>query len=229
MIGAVPTHEHPAGPAPGRRLRRDAEANRQQILEAAGRLMAERGLSTPLEDIAAAAGVGIATLYRRFPNRDDLVQALFEDRLAAYLADLQAAVTMPDGWEAFHWFLRRASSRQIADRALKELLEQNPGHGAVSDLLERMWPLAGTLVKRAQATGRLRADFAVTDLVFVQQMLVSIGAATAPAGAATWERYLTFVIDGLVSCRDEPTAANRPALTVGDVEALHASHRRPAR
>ncbi|HET9078190.1 MAG TPA: helix-turn-helix domain-containing protein [Acidimicrobiales bacterium] len=219
----MPTEERTTSRAATRRLRRDAEANRQQILEAAGRLMAERGLATPLEDIAAAAGVGIATLYRRFPSREELVEALFEDRLAAYLADLETAAAMPDGWQALTWYLRSASARQVADRALKELLEHDPGHGTVSRLLERLWPLAETLVERARATGRLRRDFTVVDLVFVQQMLASIGTATLPLNATAWERYLTIVVDGMVTSRRDATPPGQPALTVAQLEALHAN------
>lgn len=205
-----------------RQLRRDAEANRRHILEAAGQLMAERGLAAPLEEIAAAAGVGIATLYRRFPTRDDLIEALFEDRVAAYLADLETAARMADGWEGLIWFLKSAAARQIADRALNELLEHDPGPGVIRQLLERVWPLAEQLVKRAKSSGRLRSDFTVADLTLVQQMLVAAGTATSAASDTAWQRYLTLVIDGLVASRPAPSAQKEPALSLDQLEALHA-------
>lgn len=208
--------------APPRRLRRDAEANRRQILQAAGRLMAERGLATPLEDIAAAAGVGIGTLYRRFPTRQALVEALFEDRLAAYLADLQTALAMPNGWYALLWFLRTAARRQIADRALSELIEHDAGTDAIRQLVRQLWPLAETLVERAKATGQLRPDFTATDLAFLQQMLVAVGTATNPHSDTAWQRYLTVLVDGMVAARTQPTTAPVPALTMDELEELHA-------
>lgn len=222
-----PPHRRAPGPAadppaPVRPLRRDAEANRQHILRAAGRLMAERGLATPLDDIAAAAGVGVGTLYRRFPTRAALVEALFHDRLAAYLADLQAAAAMADGWEGMLWFLRRAAARQIADRALTELLEHDIGTEAIRQLIDRIWPLGEALVERAKATGRLRPDFDVSDLAFLQQMLVAVGAAVQPLRPTAWERYLDFVIDGIVAARSAPTVAAEPALTLQELHDLHA-------
>ena len=73
-------------PGPSRPLRADAEANRQRILGAATAVFSERGLAVPMEEIAAAAGVGVGTLYRRFPDRHHLIEALFEERLAAIVA-----------------------------------------------------------------------------------------------------------------------------------------------
>lgn len=222
------TMDQHAPAAPGaerpreRPLRRDAETNRRQILEAAGRLMAARGLAIPLEDIAAEAGVGIATLYRRFPTRDDLIAALFRDRLDAYFADMEAAVARPDGWEALVWFLEAAAARQIADRGLAELVEHDSGQAAVSQIRERMWPLATTLVERAKATGRLRPDFTVSDLALVQHMVVTVGATTHPVSDTAWRRYLTILLDGLATSRPGPTPLPEEALTTDEVDAVHA-------
>jgi len=203
-----------------RRLRRDARANRQRILEAAGHLMAEHGLTIPLEDIAADAGVGIGTLYRRFPHRDDLVEALFEDRLAAYVADLETAVAMPDGWDALVWCVGRSATRQLADRALSELIEHSLGPGPIRQLREQVLPLVERLVDHARASGRLRPDFTVSDLVLVQRMLVSVGTTTAPESDTAWRRYLTILLDGMVTRRSEPTAMTDAALTVGQLKKL---------
>lgn len=208
-----------------RPLRRDAEANRQHILQAAGQLMAERGLAVPLEDIAAAAGVGIGTVYRRFPARSDLIEALFQDRLGSYLADLEAAVAMEDGWEAFVWFLRRAAGRQIADRALSELIEHDLGPEAIRAVRLRFLPLAEELVEHARASGRLRPDFTVSDLTLLQQMLAHVGAATYPVRPAAWERYLTILLDGIVTARNAPTPAGEPPLTMKQLKTLR---QRPA-
>jgi len=217
-------------PAPGgvaadptaRPLRRDAEANRRRILDAAGRLMAERGLATPLEDIAAAAGVGIGTLYRRFPSRTALVDALFEDRLESYVADAEASLQMGDGWDGLVWFLERTLERQILDRGLSQLVAEDPGPGRIHARRERLGPLALQLVHRARASGRLRPDVTVTDLLLVQKMLVAVGAATAHVDPGMWRRWLTIVLDGLVVRRDGPTPLTEPPLTFEQAEHLHA-------
>ena len=205
------------------RLRRDAEANRRQILRAAGRLMAERGLSAPLEDIAAEAGVGIGTLYRRFPTRADLVDAVFADHLAVYVEALEEALAAEDGWAGLLWFLEAATTHQIENRALNELLEYNLGEAAVTQVQERVTPLVDALVERAKATGRLRPDFALSDLAFMQQMLVALGRATESVGDRVWKRYMAIMVDGLLAARTGPTPTGRAALSIEELRILHES------
>ena len=220
-----PTGPTPDAPAGSHHLRRDAEENRRHILAAAGRLMAERGLATPLGDIAAAAGVGIGTLYRRFPAREDLVEALFEERLAAYLADLEEALAIPDGWDAFVWYLRRSTAREVADRALSELLDLELPAGAVRRLKERVIPLGEALLERAKAGGRLRDDLTISDVVLVKHMLGNVGALLARVDGTAWERYLDITLDGLVASREQPSRPSRPALALEQLKATHAATR----
>src|SRR5436190_821839 len=84
-----------------RPLRRDAERNRQRILDAARELFTERGLAVSLNDIAHHAGVGVGTVYRRFPDRVQLIEALFEQRLEQIRELAEAARAEPDPWQAF--------------------------------------------------------------------------------------------------------------------------------
>ena len=233
MTTASPEHPatgHPEASGPeasaGRHhLRRDAEENRRQILAAAGRLMAERGLATPLGDIAAAAGVGIGTLYRRFPAREDLIEALFEDRLAAYLTDLEDALSIPDGWNAFVWYLRRSTAREVADRALSELLDLELPPGAVRRLKERVIPLGEALLERAKTSGRLRSDLTISDVVLIKHMLGSVGTLLARVDDTAWERYLDIAIDGLVVSRERPSPPSRPALALEQLKATRPESR----
>src|SRR5450759_1492763 len=90
-----------------RPLRVDAERNRGRIVEAAQAAFAERGLNVPLEDVAARAGVGIATLYRRFPTREDLIAACFERRLAEYARAADEALEAPEAWPGFCAYVAR--------------------------------------------------------------------------------------------------------------------------
>ena len=103
-------------------LRVDAERNRGRILDAAQAAFAERGLDVPLEDVAGRAGVGIATLYRRFPSRDDLIAACFERRLAEYASAAQEALEASDAWAGFCAYVERICAMQAADRGLKDVL-----------------------------------------------------------------------------------------------------------
>ena len=81
-----------------RALRADAVRNRGRIVKAAQKAFAERGLDVPLEAWRIEAGVGIATVYRRFPTRDDLIVACFEHRLEEYASAAEEALEAPDGW-----------------------------------------------------------------------------------------------------------------------------------
>ena len=105
-----------------RPLRRDAERNRQRILDAARVVFAERGLSGSLDDIARQAGVGVGTVYRRFPDKELLIDALFEERIEEIADVARAAADHPDPWEGLVDFLTRTQELQSRDRGLKELV-----------------------------------------------------------------------------------------------------------
>src|SRR5215212_2780874 len=90
-----------------RGLRADAERNRERVLAAAREAFAEQGLDASTNEIARRAGVGIATLLRRFPSRDELVGAVFADRMSAYTAASADALTDPDPWHGFCGFIER--------------------------------------------------------------------------------------------------------------------------
>src|ERR1700722_7847716 len=111
-----------AGGCAGHRLRADAARNRDAIVAVAREVFAEQGLSAPLEEIAAQAGVGIGTLYRRFPTRRDLVGAALDGKAAQYAQAAEQALAASDSWDAFTGFVQRTCELQAADRGLTELL-----------------------------------------------------------------------------------------------------------
>lgn len=100
-------------------LRADAARNRAAIVEAARAVFAEHGLDAPLDDIARLAGTGNATLYRRFPTRGDLVEAVFAERMAEHLEAVQSSLADPDPWEGFASYFRAAAAMQAAIAALR--------------------------------------------------------------------------------------------------------------
>src|SRR3954447_6512952 len=103
-------------------LRRDAERNRQRILAAARKLIAERGLGVGYEEIAREADVGVGTVYRRFPSRDELFHELFYDRVDAVVGLAEEALAVEDPWEGLCQFMQRDFELQSSDRGLREFL-----------------------------------------------------------------------------------------------------------
>src|SRR3954467_6209292 len=103
-------------------LRADAARNRQAIVEAARAVFADHGLDAPLDEIAKRAGTGNATLYRRFPTRGDLLEAVFADRLAHHVAAVDAAPAIDDPWEAFASYVRSVGEMQAKDVGIADLV-----------------------------------------------------------------------------------------------------------
>lgn len=189
-----------------RPLRRDAERNRQRILEAASALFAERGLDVTLDHVAARAGVGVGTVYRRFANKEQLIDALFEDRIAGIAGFARAALDDPDPWRGFVRFMEQACGRHTADRGLQQIIfSSTHGQDRVAQAREQIAPLVEAMIARAQADGRLRGDLAPTDVPLLQFM---VGAAAHYAGDVSpelWRRMFTIVLDGLRARRAKAT------------------------
>src|SRR5438045_1329294 len=110
------TATHP----PDRPLRADAERNRQRILDAARELFADQGLNVTLNDIAHHAGVGVGTAYRRFANKEEVIDALFEEELQKVAGVANEALAEPDAWSGLVTFLERSLHMQFGDRGLNE-------------------------------------------------------------------------------------------------------------
>jgi AcrR family transcriptional regulator len=196
-----------------RPLRADAERNRARLLAAAGELFAARGLGVGLEEIARHAGVGVGTAYRRFRDKEALIEALFEDRIAGIEALAREALAREDPWDGLVAFMDGAVRRQVADRGLKEALFSSGRTSLPTEnARRRIAPLIEELVHRAQAAGRLRPDVDVTDLPMLQFLLSGV----AEFGAELAPRYLTLVLDGLRT--PEPSPLPVPALTPDELQ-----------
>jgi AcrR family transcriptional regulator len=190
-----------------RPLRKDAERNRQRILDAAQELFAERGLGVTLNDVAHHAGVGVGTVYRRFPDKAQLIDELFEQRLAEIVSLIETAIEDPDPWHGLVTFLEAVLAVQAGDRAVKELLFAAPGGiERVSRLRAQMLPLATTLVERAQASGELRSGIAAQDMPLLQLMVGTIIDVSREYEPELWRRFLAIVVQGL---RAEPRPPER--------------------
>ena len=102
--------------APARTLRKDAERNRQRILEAAAEVFTERGFEATLDDVARHAGVGVGTVYRRFPDKGSLADALFMERIDRLVGMAEHTQDQPDAWAALVSFLENAAGMLAGDR-----------------------------------------------------------------------------------------------------------------
>lgn len=197
-----------------RPLRRDAERNRQRILDGARQLFAERGLSVSLDDIAHRAGVGVGTVYRRFPDKELLVDALFEDRLGELLAAAVDSTRMADPWQAVECFLQRSLELQVADRGLKELMlgASEDGHARLERAKDSIQPLVEEILERARRAGVVREDLTATDLFMLQHAISEAADFTREQAPDAWRRLLTVVLDGLRPDRRRPSAMPAPPL-----------------
>lgn len=195
-----------------RPLRKDAERNRLRILAAAAEVFAARGLDVTLDDIAAHAGVGVGTVYRRFTDKDELIDAVFETRLDQVAALATEALEAPDAWEGLTTYLERSLQMQLEDRGFTEILYGRSGR-RLDVARERLPPLTEAVVDRARREGAVRADLERTDLVFIQLALASVIEATRRAHSDLYRRYLTMILDGLLPAREGPSTLPVVALT----------------
>jgi AcrR family transcriptional regulator len=196
-----------------RPLRRDAERNRQRILDTAGQLFAERGLGVSLDEIARHAGVGVGTVYRRFPDKDQLIDALFEARIDEILAVATSSLEMSDPWEALVHFLVRSMELQVEDRALKELLHSTTeAHARVERGRRQIQPVVEAILVRAQQAGVVREDLAITDLPLLQHAIGEVADYTREVSPEAWRRIMLIALDGLRPDRRRPSPMPVPPL-----------------
>lgn len=182
-----------------RALRVDAARNREAIVAAARSVFAEQGLGSPLDEIARRAGVGNATLYRRFPTREELVQAALLGPMAEYLTAAEDGLADPDPWTGFRGYVLRLCELQARDRGLADLLVTTVR--TPSDELEQLRDTAfersRQLIARAQAAGALRADFRHQDLPLLLMANAGLVQRTQDQAPGSWRRIAAFVLDGL--------------------------------
>jgi AcrR family transcriptional regulator len=181
------TDAGPRGP------RADARRNRERVLAAARICMARDGLEAGMDQVARAAGVGVGTVYRHFPTKDDLVEALANARFERLAELAQEALADPEPWPAFERFMRASAKIQSEDRALSEVLVSRPETMAPAAERVDMLGLVGQLMQRAQEAGELRTDAEPSDI----PMLMCALAGTARNPKMDPDRYIGIMLDGL--------------------------------
>jgi AcrR family transcriptional regulator len=193
-----------------RPLRVDAQRNHDRIIGAATRAFAELGLEVPMEEIARRAGVGPATLYRRFANKEQLLQAIYDARIGELEATIGAACAEADPWDGLLSGMRALLEAQARNIAFVQMLDRAGELTALKrQLKSRVFaPLLEAFV-RAQAAGQLRGDLRPEEL----PALIGMVAATIPCDAG-WPRYLALLTDALRASDRAPLPP--PAIDPGE-------------
>lgn len=179
-------------------LRADAQRNLARILEAAREVFAERGADASIAEVAARAGVGTATIFRRFPTKDDLLVAVVERRLGELSARAAQAAAARDPARALRRFMEWAAHAYIGDRGFCECAESSVRArpsilalaGELSDNVER-------LLDRAKAAGEVREDVTAQDIPVLLLGVAHAGLALEHEAPGLWRRYLDLTLDGL--------------------------------
>jgi AcrR family transcriptional regulator len=180
-----------------RPLRSDARRNREAVLVAARQLFADQGLDAQMPDVARAASVGVGTVYRHFPTKDDLIAALVADRFERLAQKARDGLERDDPWEAVAEFIRFSAQIQADDRGLCDVMGSRPDLMGAAAEAAGLPELCAKLVKRAQRAGALRRDLTWEDIPMIA---CGLGRITQPVmGPATgrWPRLVEIILDGL--------------------------------
>jgi AcrR family transcriptional regulator len=189
----VTTAAGPVIPATPKPLRADARRNRERILKAARKVFADRGINCQIDDVARRARVGVGTVYRHFPTKEALLEAVVRehfDEIAGYARD---ALEHEDAWEGFCELIWRAAERNAEDLGFCEVMASTDQSRVVGEV--GLMDSTVTLITRAKAQGRMRPDATEADVPMIMCGASSVMRLSRTPGA--WRRYLTLMLDGL--------------------------------
>jgi AcrR family transcriptional regulator len=191
---------------PSPALRADAARNRELIISAAAAVFAERGLEAATADIAQRAGVGEATLFRRFPTKDDLIDAVIATRMEEVSALADDAAGHPDPAASLERFMEELVKQFSRDRGFFEAAgERCMNDPKFQPQRERALEAAGRLLKRAQEAGAVRGDLSPSDISFLAGSAAYAMEVSKPGlRDDLWMRYLRVILDGM-----KPEGASR--------------------
>jgi AcrR family transcriptional regulator len=178
-------------------LRADARRNRKKVLKAARAVFAEQGRGAQIDDVARRADVGVGTVYRHFPTKEALLDALVDEQFGEIAAHARTALERDDPWEALldiAWF---SGERNASDRAFSEIMAARqetpaPPSQAKIDLNSTI----ADLIRRCQAAGKMRPDVVVEDIALLMCGVGSASAIPHPVPEA-WRRHMAILLDGL--------------------------------
>ncbi|MEU2269551.1 helix-turn-helix domain-containing protein [Streptomyces olindensis] len=189
---------HDTGGTPdsaGPPMRSDAERNRGRIIAAARTVFGRDGLHASMASVAREAGVGIATIFRHFPAKEELVAAVFADRMEAYAQATAEALANPDPWDGFTGYIQEVCAMQAADRGFADMMTMSfPGAQSLEALRAQAYQGFLELIDRAKDSGQLREDFTSRDLVLLLMANAGVLSATGDAAPDAWRRLVAWMI-----------------------------------
>jgi AcrR family transcriptional regulator len=178
-------------------LRADARRNRERVLTAAREVFGEQGRDAQMDDVAGRADVGVGTVYRHFPTKDALLNALTDELFDVVAAHAREMLELDDAWEAFRRAMWFGAEKTAGDRAFSEIM------AASSYLPPRTSPgkedlrvTVGELMRRAKAAGQMRPDVEFDDIGLVMCGVGSASGMPHPSPQA-WRRHLAIILDGM--------------------------------
>jgi AcrR family transcriptional regulator len=174
-----------------RPLRADARRNRERILKAARKVFAEQGMHSQIDDVARRAKVGVGTVYRHFPTKDALLDAVVREHFGVIAGFALEALEREDAWEGFCDLIWRAAEYNAKDMAFCDTIASTDKSSIIEEV--GLLRTTGALIERAKAQGRIRAD-ATADDVGIMMLGASAVMRLHPEG---WRRHITLMLDGL--------------------------------
>lgn len=220
----------PSEPGCGHRpLRADAAGNRARIVAAAQQVFGEEGVAAPLTRVAERAQVGIATLYRRFPDRDSLISAAFDDVLERYRRNAEQALAEPDPWLGFTTLVLGVGELAAENLGFAHLVQAaTPVRHRSGYAVPPSFETVRAVLDRAASAGVLRPDFSVDDLPVLSFALAGIIEATREDAPDAWRRHALLYLDG---CRPPGLTALPAAVDPAHLQRamIRARHRRQTR
>ncbi|MFD9699055.1 TetR/AcrR family transcriptional regulator [Lentzea sp. NPDC059081] len=183
-------------------MRADARENRARVLTVARELFAERGIDVPMAAIARRAGVGVATLYRRFPTKEALVMEAFTEQFAVCQAAIEEALADPDPWRGFSTVIEKVCLLQACDRGFTAAFVASFPE-MQSEVRDRTWECFAALVQRAKDSRVLRADFSPHDLTLVLMANAGLTGVPVEMSTAASRRLVAYLLESFRSGTDE--------------------------
>ena len=197
-----------------RPLRIDAQRNREQIIRAAYEVLGNSGVDAQMTDIAKAAGLGVGTVYRNFPSKEALVNALVLERLKQGTRHAQRVSQADDAWESLEAVMRGVIDHQLENRVLSHFLAGRiAGSPELRAQRDELYSLLAIVVKRAQADGQLRPDVGISDIRMALMAMSRVASNDSPVSRKLVLRLMQVILDGLRAPGRTALTGRAPSIT----------------
>jgi AcrR family transcriptional regulator len=172
-------------------------------MDAAAKVFAIHGSNASLNDVARAAGVGVATVYRKFADKDAMLDAIFEQKITSLVDEADKALLVADAGDAIRQLLFGVMEKRATDRGLDAVLTSSERNARFAhELTQRFLPTVDLLVARAVKEGELRADFSGHEVCLLAFMVGKVADITRESHPDVWRRYAQLLVDGTRSSPD---------------------------